>query len=520
MKKITILIAIMITSLSFAQSIEGTWKLSLTDGLWVGSARKGTEGATKYWPPVAGDLPGQRPCQWDDEFVFNADGTFQNVLQTGTWLETWQAAKEGCGEPLAPHNGSNPATYVYSATNGTLVLNGLGAFMGLPKAINGSEINLPANAASTITYLATLTETNLKLDILVGPAGGNWWSFEFTRKLQGQPVLGALNIPTATVGDAPFELTQPESDSPGSFSYTSSNPAVATISGNIVTVVGAGKSSITANQAASGSFLAGSISTNLLVGVADPEVGPTNPIERNAWDVKSIYNGTAMPVSPQYTNVPDVSFESFDGSTIIGATTLGDGNTVNKYLFHLYSGIKVGAVSADVSAMTMLHMDVYSPDFTTFAVKLEDVNKGAKEIGVSSAKVKGSWNSYDIDLSTYTGVDLTKLKFIVPVSYEGSGTQLYIDNVYFYRPATTLGVSKFDTSGIKMYPNPVKNTLTIDANSAIQRVSVYNVLGQEVMKASPKSNSVILQTNQLQKGVYMVKTEIDGKISTSKVVKE
>jgi hypothetical protein len=40
------------------------------------------------------------------------------------------------------------------------------------------------------------------------------------------------------------------------------------------------------------------------------------------------------------------------------------------------------------------------------------------------------------------------------------------------------------------------------------------------MKASPKSNTATLQTNELQKGVYMVTTEIDGKVSTSKVVKE
>jgi hypothetical protein len=71
-----------------------------------------------------------------------------------------------------------------------------------------------------------------------------------------------------------------------------------------------------------------------------------------------------------------------------------------------------------------------------------------------------------------------------------------------------------------MYPNPVKNTLTIEANGQIQRVSVYNVLGQEVLKSSPKSNTTTLQTNELQKGVYMVTTEIDGKVSTSKVVKE
>jgi hypothetical protein len=71
-----------------------------------------------------------------------------------------------------------------------------------------------------------------------------------------------------------------------------------------------------------------------------------------------------------------------------------------------------------------------------------------------------------------------------------------------------------------MYCDPAKNTLTIEANSEIQRVSVYNILGQEVLKASPKSNTATLKTSELQKGVYIVTTEIDGKVSTSKVVKE
>lgn len=85
---------------------------------------------------------------------------------------------------------------------------------------------------------------------------------------------------------------------------------------------------------------------------------------------------------------------------------------------------------------------------------------------------------------------------------------------------STLSTAKFDTSNIKMYPNPVKNSLTIDANSSIQKVSVYNILGQEVMTVSPKSNSATLQTSSLQKGAYMVQTEIDGNISTSKIIKE
>ncbi len=83
-----------------------------------------------------------------------------------------------------------------------------------------------------------------------------------------------------------------------------------------------------------------------------------------------------------------------------------------------------------------------------------------------------------------------------------------------------LGLTKFNTQNVIMYPNSEKNSLTIDAKSVIERVSVYNVLGQEVMKVSPKSNSTTLQTSSLQKGTYIVKTTVAGKISTSKVLKQ
>jgi hypothetical protein len=81
----------------------------------------------------------------------------------------------------------------------------------------------------------------------------------------GGPTLGNFPAITKTVGDEPFTLTAPSSDGPGAFSYTSSNAAVATIAGNVVTIVGAGTSTITANQAASGSYNASSTSATLTV---------------------------------------------------------------------------------------------------------------------------------------------------------------------------------------------------------------------------------------------------------------
>ena len=83
-----------------------------------------------------------------------------------------------------------------------------------------------------------------------------------------------------------------------------------------------------------------------------------------------------------------------------------------------------------------------------------------------------------------------------------------------------MATEKFETSTVKMYPNPVKNTLTIEANSPIDKIAVYSILGQEVMSKFPKSSSTTLQTSALQKGTYIVKSTIDGKTATSKFIKE
>jgi hypothetical protein len=225
----------------------------------------------------------------------------------------------------------------------------------------------------------------------------------------------------------------------------------------------------------------------------DPATGPSDPIARNAWDVKSIYNGIDNPVPPQYTNEPNGNFDSFGGSTIVGPVTLGDGNTCVKYTNHLYSGIQAGAGNLDVSTMTTLHLDVYSPGFTAFRVKLEAANGSNVELDVPGAHVQGSWNSFDLDLSTYAGVDLAHLKWIVPVTYTPPGETLYIDNVYFYRPATsgpsptfgawsipdtTFGAADFpipavgsDSGGAITYTSSNTSVAIIIGNTTIQLVA-------------------------------------------------
>ncbi len=76
----------------------------------------------------------ERAC-FDDIFRFGADGTFSNVMGDESWLEPWQGAARELWCPVAPHDGSNAATYVYDEAVPTITVNGLGAHIGLAKVL-------------------------------------------------------------------------------------------------------------------------------------------------------------------------------------------------------------------------------------------------------------------------------------------------------------------------------------------------------------------------------------------------
>jgi len=152
--------------------IVGTWKMAPE----AGSLGVGPElGDISWWAIDAAGVEA-RACFYDDEYIFGADGSFSNVLGAETWVEGWQGGSEACGAPVAPHNGTNPATYIYDAGTNQITLNGVGSYLGIPKAYNGGELTTPADAPASITYDITLSDddTRMTVDIYIG---SGWWRF-------------------------------------------------------------------------------------------------------------------------------------------------------------------------------------------------------------------------------------------------------------------------------------------------------------------------------------------------------
>ncbi len=75
-------------------------------------------------------------------------------------------------------------------------------------------------------------------------------------------------------------------------------------------------------------------------------------------------------------------------------------------------------------------------------------------------------------------------------------------------------------AGFKFYPNPVNNTLTLSAKDTIEKVNVFNIAGQEVLKVAPEATQTQIDMSKLQNGVYFVKAQINGQLTAFKVVKK
>jgi hypothetical protein len=84
----------------------------------------------------------------------------------------------------------------------------------------------------------------------------------------------------------------------------------------------------------------------------------------------------------------------------------------------------------------------------------------------------------------------------------------------------TLSIVDFDNSPLfTYYPNPVKNTLTLNAKQAIANVTVFNMLGQEVLRTEPNAVSKDVDMANLQSGTYFVQVTIGGSLETIRVLK-
>jgi hypothetical protein len=269
------------------------------------------------------------------------------------------------------------------------------------------------------------------------------------------PTLSNFSVAPRMLGDAPFTLTPPTSNSSGAFTYTSSNTNVATISGNTVTILAGGTSTITAIQAASGSFASASITAVLTVNVPPLSTNAPNPT-KPALNVISLFSNS-------YTNRPVSDWRtSWSGAGPLIDTAIS-GNDIKKYTAVDYVGIEFPPIDATLA--DTFHVSMWTPSAQTFGVKLVNQGGGPTNENIAwftsrpedanlSSKYgprpnQGQWNNYSIPLSHFAtnhgGLILTTRNAIFQMLFVGtapfSDNVYYVDNIYFSSSSFALPAS-------------------------------------------------------------------------------
>ncbi len=203
--------------------------------------------------------------------------------------------------------------------------------------------------------------------------------------------------------------------------FTSSDNNVATVSeSGVVTLKGTGSATISAklgDLTTSGTIKL----TNTVPMAPTPNVAVANVI--------SVF-------SDAYPNI-SIDTPKWDYVTNVLNMLSINGNHIMSFSTFSYLPITFNSINA--SSMTHLHMDIYvvAPTLTNQPVKLiiKDNVAGEKPLNYIAGLSTGSWKSLDIPLSSFGLASKSDLVFLIIAAdpQNPKMTDLYLDNVYFYR---------------------------------------------------------------------------------------
>lgn len=151
-----------------------------------------SKGSDNYWPGGA-DISGERPCLFNDAFIFKSGGVYEYEPNGDIYAEAYMGVEEGCQDAAilagtaAEAWGAGTHSFTFTPATETepayITVSGTGAFIALPKAYNGGEYAAaPPTADGSVTYEVLSYVKNgdsetLSLTIDISGEGATFWNF-------------------------------------------------------------------------------------------------------------------------------------------------------------------------------------------------------------------------------------------------------------------------------------------------------------------------------------------------------
>ena len=324
-------------------------------------------------------------------------------------------------------------------------------------AITSIALLVPVSAQAAVTIIATPTATTVTLTqktiTLVPPASNSpgTWSIEFDnpkiatasglnltllsagtsiiRYVQaasgaynaahrssrltvspGVPTLGVFKDQSVTLAQRTLTLLPPTSPSDGSWSYSSLDLSVATVSGNTVTLLDGGDVSIRATQSPTNNWLTASATMKLTVTAPSPVVGTFSDITLSIDSVSKVelILPTSTSTGTWTLTSADPSVASINGLTV---TALKSGTTKISAKQAPSGGFRSIIVTMNVSILAVDPV-VSAGGFTDRIIEIKLGTPEQVSLIAPISNSTGAWTftSSDPAIASVSGNSLTALK--------------------------------------------------------------------------------------------------------------
>lgn len=222
--------------------------------------------------------------------------------------------------------------------------------------------------------------------------------------------------------------------------------------------------------------------------------------------------------SDAYTSAAPAAnfFPGWGQSTVATLAQLAQGNAALKYANLNYQGAELG-VSVNAGAMSFMHVDVYTENETTLQVTpISDAPVKEFLLGLTPLSLN-TWNRFDVPLTSFTGVDKTK---IFQFKFVGSGGKtVYIDNLYFHDGTTGLK-NVYVNDAVKLFPSVSSSMLNLKSDVEVNQVVINNLVGQMILTIDVNSLQKTIDISNLNAGNYFMSIQLtNGESVTRKFIK-
>lgn len=191
-----------------------------------------------------------------------------------------------------------------------------------------------------------------------------------------------------------------------------------------------------------------------------------------------------------------------NGNKIFEGNTFVEDNTLAGSELTFTGGVQ--SFTLDPGYVAIAFIKVFNADFTvlkqvdTPMTAGQDFSVTYTEVAPGDTTVQYGWS--------ITGVNAN------PADEAALGGVVIVD--------TVLSTNDFDATSISSYPNPVLNDWNVTARDMITSISVVNVLGQEVIRATPSATNYSLDMSALTAGVYVANVTTAQGEKTIKLIKK